>query len=64
MLTILFYHASSYFLITNLELLIPAVIAQIVNSIAVLVIPIRMPTKEGKVEVKTHPVIVEMTISK
>ena len=37
----------------------PAVITQICNPIAELVIPIRIPTKETKAEVETHPVNVE-----
>ena len=38
--------------------LIPAVLAQIFNPIAELVIPIGIPIKEGKVEIEIHPVIV------
>ena len=37
----------------------PAVITQIFNPIAELVIPIRIPTKEAKAEMETHPVNVE-----
>ena len=50
------------FLILDLYLLIPAVIAQIFNPIVELVIPIRMPTKEEKAEMETHPVILEAKI--
>ena len=50
------------FLILDLYLLIPAVIAQIFNPIVELVIPIGMPTKEEKAEMETHPVILEAKI--
>ena len=43
--------------------LIPAVIAQIFNPIAELVIPIGIPTKEAKAEMEIRPVI-EVTVSK
>ena len=60
MLTILFYHAFFFFfLIIDLYFLIPAVIPQIFNPIAELVIPIGIPTKEAKAEMETLPVIVE-----
>ena len=49
--------------IIDLYFLIPAVITQIFHPIAELVIPIGIPTKEGKEEMETHPVIVEITIS-
>ena len=52
-----------FFLIIDLYFLIPAVIAQIFNSIAELMIPIGIPTKEPKAEIETHPVIVEVTRS-
>ena len=48
-----------FFLIIDLYFLIPAVIAQIFYPIAELVIPIGIPAKEAKAEMKTHPVIVE-----
>ena len=48
-----------FFLTSNLHFLIHAVIAQISNPIAELVIPIGVPTKEAKEEMETHPVIVE-----
>ena len=35
---------------------IPAVIAQISNSIVELAIPIGMPTKEAKAQLEIHPV--------
>ena len=47
-----------FFLIIDLCILIPAVITQMINPIAELVIPIGMPTKEAKAEMETHPVIV------
>ena len=51
-----------FFLIIDLYFLIPAVIAQIFNPTAELVIPIG--TKEAKAEMETHPVIVEAKIRK
>ena len=53
-----------FFLIIDLYLLIPAVIAQNFNPIAELVILIRIPIKEAKVEIEIHPVIVEAKIRK
>ena len=61
---ILFYHVFFFFLIIDLYYLIPAVIAQIFNPIAELVIPIGMPIKEAKAEMETHPVTVEAKIRK
>ena len=52
-----------FFLIIDLYFLIAAVITQIFNPIVELAIPIGIPTKEGKAEIETHPVIVEVTIS-
>ena len=52
-----------FFLIIDLYFLIPAVIAQIFNPVAELVIPIEIPTKAAKAEMETHPVIVEITIN-
>ena len=37
---------------------------QIFNPIAELVIPIETSTKEAKIEVETHPAILEITINK
>ena len=51
-----------FFLIIDLRFLTPAVIAQIFNPIAELVIPIGIPSKEAKVEIEIHPVIVEVKI--
>ena len=53
-----------FFLISDLQILIPAVIAQIFNPIAELVTPIAIPTKEAKAEMETHPVIVEAKMRK
>ena len=59
------YHAFFFFfLIIDLYFLIPAVVTQIFNPIAELVIPIRIPTKEVKTEMETHPVTAEISISK
>ena len=52
------------FLIIDLYLLIPAVIAQIFDPIAELVIPIEIWTKETKAEIETHPVIAGTKIRK
>ena len=52
-----------FFLIINLYFLIPAVITQIFNPTAELVIPIEIPTKETKAEIETYPVIVENAMS-
>ena len=52
------------FLITDLYLLIPAVTAQIFNSIAEFVIPIRIPSKEAKAAIEIHPVTAENKIRK
>ena len=46
-----------FFLIINLYFLFPAVIAQIFNPIAELVIPTGIPIKEENVKIETHPVI-------
>ena len=46
-----------------LYFLIPAVIIQVFNPIAELVIPIGIPTEEAKAEMETPPLIVEITIS-
>ena len=53
---------------TDLYFLIPAVIVQFLNPIAELVIPIEISTKQKKkkkkIEIETHPVTVEINISK
>ena len=48
-----------FFLIIDLYFLIPAVIAQIFNSIAELVIPTGIRSNEAKTEIEIHAVIVE-----
>ena len=52
-----------FFLIIDLYFLIAAVITQIFNSILEITIRIGIPTKEEKVEMETHQVIVEISIS-
>ena len=37
---------------------------QVFTSISELVIPIEIATKEAKAEMKTHPIIVEIALSK
>ena len=53
-----------FFLIIGFYYLIAAVITQIFNPIAELVITIGIPTKEGKAEMETHPVTAETEIRK
>ena len=53
-----------FFLIIDLYFLIPEVIAQIFNQIAELLILLGILTKEQKVEMETHLVIVEAKIRK
>ena len=53
-----------FFLIIDLYFLISAVIAQIHNPIAELIIPIGITIKEAKAEIEIHPVIVEAKIIK
>ena len=48
----------------DLYFLIPAVVAQIFNPTAELVIPIEISIKEGKAEIEIHPVIAEAKIRK
>ena len=50
------------FLIIYLYFLIPAVIAQIFNSVAEIVTP--MPSKEAKAEIEVHPIMTEAKIRK
>ena len=52
------------FIIIDLYILIPAVIAQIFNPVAGLVISKGVPTKEAKAEMETHPVILKAKIRK
>ena len=51
---------SFFFLIIDLYFLIPAIIVQICNPIAELVIPIGIQFKEAKAEIEMHPVTVEI----
>ena len=44
--------------------MIPAVIAQFFNTIEELVIPIGIPAKKAKTEMETHPITVDINISK
>ena len=53
-----------FFLIIDLYFLIAAVVAQIFNPIAEIIIPIGISTKEAKSEIEIHPVIVEAKIRK
>ena len=57
-------HVFYFFLIIDLCFLIPAVIAQIFNPIAELVIPKGIPIKEAKAEIEIYPVILEAKIRK
>ena len=51
-------------LIIDLYFLIPAAITEIFNSIAKLVIPTGIPSKEVKAEIEIYPVVVEGKIRK
>ena len=53
-----------FFLIIDLYFLIPAVVPQIFNPIAQLVVSIGIPNKDAKAEMETHPVTAEIKISK
>ena len=53
-----------FFLIIDLKFLNPAVIAQIFNHIAELLIPIEIPSKEAKAEFEIHPSTAESKIRK
>ena len=44
--------------------LIPEIITQIFNSIAELIIPTGIPTKEAKAEMETYPVTAKINLSK
>ena len=46
-----------FFLFIDLYFLIPVTMAQILNPIAELVIPIGILSKEAKAEIEIHPVI-------
>ena len=51
-----------FLLIIDLYFLIHAFIAQFINPIAELVIPIGIPSKEAKLKIEIHPVNVEAKI--
>ena len=53
-----------FFLFIDSYFLIPAVITHIFTPIVEVEIPIEIPTEETKAEMETHPVIVEIIISK
>ena len=53
-----------FFLIIDLSFHIPEIFTQIFSTIAELVIPTGIPTKETKTEMEAHPVSVEINISK
>ena len=53
-----------FFLIIDSYFLIPAVITQIFNPVAELVIAIEIPTTEAKAKMEMHPVTVEINTSK
>ena len=53
-----------FFLIIDLYFLTPAVLAQIFNLIAELVIPLGIPSNEAKTEIEIHAVIAEAKIRK
>ena len=53
-----------FFLFIVLYFLIPAVIAQIFNPLAELIIYVGIPTEEAKAVMETHPLIVEAKIRK
>ena len=55
---------SFFFFIIDLHFLISAVIAQIFNPIAELIIPIGIPTKEAKSEMEIHAGLVKSKIKK
>ena len=59
-----FFFFFYYLLITDLYFLISATIKKIFNTIAELIIPIGIPTKETKAEMGMHPVTVELGVSK
>ena len=52
-----------FFLKIDLHFLIPVVVAQISSPTAELEIPIRIPSKDAKAEIKTHLVISKAKIS-
>ena len=61
---VIFFYNIFFFLVIDLNLLIPAVIAHIINPIAELVIRTGIPTKEERADMETHSVIIEPKIRK
>ena len=59
-----FYYDFFFLLIIDFYFLIPAVITQIFNPTAGLVIPTGIRAKEAKSEMETHPIAVGIKISK
>ena len=59
-----FFSFFFFFLITYIYFLVPAVIAQIFTSIAELIIPIEILSKEAKPEIEIHLIIAEAKIRK
>ena len=55
-----FFHFFPLFIVVDLYFLILAAIAQIFNTITVLVILLGIPIEEIKTEVELHPVNVEL----
>ena len=53
-----------FFLIIDIHFLIPAVIAQIFNPVAELIISVWILSKEAKAEIEIHPVLAEAKIRK
>ena len=51
-------------LIIDLYFLLPKIIAKHFNPTKELIMPIGIPTKEAKIENKTHPVIEEANVSR
>ena len=64
MLLFLFLNFGLIIFFLIIYFLISVVIAQILNPIAELVIPIGIPTREAKEEREIHPVIIEAKIRK
>ena len=61
---VIFFYNIFFFLVIDLNLLIPAVIAHIINPITELVTRTGIPTKEEKADMETHSVIIEPKIRK
>ena len=52
-----------FFLIIDFKYLILATVTQVFNPTAELALPIKIPTKEAKTEIKTHSVAAKVSIS-